>query len=148
MTDEFEQFWQAWKPRYVESSGRYVKLNKATAETEFRKACRIDAAAHITEMAQLFCEAIDERYIPDAFRWLRAKRWKDEISAPVSNLPAHERDYDTWTEKDKAEFAGMIERLGMEVAKRSRYMPSHFRRMREDGHLQPRAVQQVTESLS
>ena len=140
MTD-FETFWKAWKPRYIESSGKLVKLNKARARTAFTIACRVMPAGELIATAAKFCAAVDHRYIPDAFRWLKDGRYEDEIEDAKPALEAWARPLETWSDADYQECAATVVKHGEERAQRMfRYSREKIASVKARGLLQPRQV--------
>jgi hypothetical protein len=75
-TSEFELFWKA----YSKSSGKsnaFKEWNKLKPDVELIKL--------ITEKAKLQTIAIPEsQYRKDAERWIRDRRWEDELTATTS----------------------------------------------------------------
>ena len=70
---EFIEFWKRYPARYIPSSGRHVKLNKFKAWKVWKGMSlgdKRDAWRYANRKGS-------EKFVPDAFRWLRDKCWED-----------------------------------------------------------------------
>jgi hypothetical protein len=140
MPDEFEQFWQAY-PR---------RVSKGTARTAFVRAIKktdlqimLDAIEAYKANKPSYCD------FKHPATWLNGECWLDEWAEPKPQVHPQWRGYDTWTDAEKQQAAADVAKYGEEAAVRVyRYTWPQIRSLRAAGHLQPREVQQVTESLS
>lgn len=72
-TQEFLDFWQLFPRRWIRSSDRYVKIGKELAWIQWEK---LSAYNKAWAMFAVRKERVSE-IIPDAWRWLRDKKYKD-----------------------------------------------------------------------
>ncbi len=74
--DNFEAFWLLYPERWIKDSDRHVKIGKAKAWERWRF-MRKTNQQHAMAVLPVFKRTVDARYIPDAWRWLRDKKYED-----------------------------------------------------------------------
>lgn len=85
--DNFLAFWSLYPERWIKDSDRRVKLGKAKAWEGWRFMRKADQQ-HAMAVLPLFKMTNDARYIPDAWRWLRDKKYEDyEPGEPKKKQP-------------------------------------------------------------
>ncbi len=87
---EFETWWQAYPGRLMQD-GKLRKAGKPAAKAHFLTARKTASLETLLAAAEAYARATDARYVVDAERWLKRKKWADEVAeipAGVINLPA------------------------------------------------------------
>lgn len=84
--EQFNLFWSNWPPRQT-PRGATVKIGKAEAREWFTKNKPDDATFRfIMQAVARYSRSVDPKYVKDAFRWLKHRRWEDDCR------PARERE--------------------------------------------------------
>ncbi|KKK76776.1 hypothetical protein LCGC14_2860270 [marine sediment metagenome] len=83
---EFLAFWWKYPPRWIKSSGRYSHVGKDLAWKQWRK-LSVKTQQYIWSILPVYVKSIPPTIIPDAWRWLRDKKWLDYEPAEVKPLP-------------------------------------------------------------
>lgn len=84
-TEAFELFWQSSPERYNEAKNAYIRADKEGAFREWQKLT--------VEQMILALKAVQKekasKYTPDMRKWLKYKRWEDEVmqQPPKKPLP-------------------------------------------------------------
>ncbi|KPL25575.1 MAG: hypothetical protein AMJ75_00225 [Phycisphaerae bacterium SM1_79] len=103
-TEEFLEFWSAWPKRWTEA-GRWVKLNKFKAFQCWKRLTK-----HEQQWSTNTAKSLQSgKYVPDAFRWLRDKRFMD--------YEHKEPGYQKQTETTSPEISKMCEGIGKPLPK-------------------------------
>ena len=76
-TKDFIEFWEKYPKRWNAESDRYYKVGKWQAMREWKKLSEQDKKVCLA--AVRFMKV--DRYVPDAFRWLKNRRF-DDIELP------------------------------------------------------------------
>lgn len=103
--NNFDLFWARY-PHRLTPGNRRVKLGKAAARKHFPKAVKDVGINALLHAVQLYARCEDERYVKDAFRWLRDKGYED--------------DYDDGQVKPVVDVARVQAREAEEKARRER----------------------------
>ena len=82
---DFETFWNKYPERWIPESDKHVKIGKHKAWEEW---VNIDEQAQklIIAILPVYRRKISSKIIPDAWRWLRDRKW-DDYSPPQSYKP-------------------------------------------------------------
>jgi len=72
-SEQFLQFWHDYPTRWIKSSNRYVKIGKELAWLQWRK---LTVAERVLASQAVKCE-VTSQIIPDPWRWLRDKKFRD-----------------------------------------------------------------------
>jgi len=72
-TEVFEMFWRQY-PFRIHDNGKKVKIGKWEAFEQWRRLNEDDRNSALMAIIKMQ----DDKYIPDACRWLRRRRWEDE----------------------------------------------------------------------
>lgn len=86
----FAAFWEAYPARQYEN-GSVKKNGKAAAQRYFDAALKEISFDDLMVAVAAFAKATEPRYVPDPERWLKNKRWTDDILpglAPAENAGA------------------------------------------------------------
>lgn len=71
-TDEFEKFWKRWKGRWNPEKSKYIKVGKHNAFLVWEKLTIDDQ-----RQAWWAADKVSGKYVPDAERWLRDRKFDD-----------------------------------------------------------------------
>lgn len=82
-TEEFLDFWNKYPYRWIKESGKKVKVGKQLAWERWQK-IDTETRKQILEIVLVFARQIDSQSVPDAWRWLRDKKYLDYITEPTS----------------------------------------------------------------
>lgn len=74
--DNFEAFWSLYPKRWHKDSDKHVKIGKAKAWERWRFMRKKDQL-HTMAILPVFTRECDARIYPDAWRWLRDKKYED-----------------------------------------------------------------------
>lgn len=117
----FDELWAAWP--YKLSGGKRVRPNKAKAEVEFYKIKNLPDTFPLIMQAVERQKALPDwqkeggKFIPHLFRWLRDKRWQDEIEVQP---PAGPSPSSSWGGRSAAgEISEAEQRARDEAARRA-----------------------------
>lgn len=132
---EFETFWAAWPNRKAKKAALRA-FNTAIREAD------IETILAGVESYKRHKEPWRAWMHPAT--WLNGGCWDDEYeTAPEVAAPF--RSYDSWSDADKAECADVVTRKGTDTAINAyRYTRAQIDRLRADGYLGPRQVEQAT----
>jgi hypothetical protein len=78
--EDFARFWSAYP--YRVKDGKRTKATKAEALDLWRRMPKADRAAALDAVGA-YAGATNPEFVLDAVRWLKRKRWQDEVGAPV-----------------------------------------------------------------
>ncbi len=118
-SEDFEKFWEEYPYRWIPSSDKRVKVGKQNAWILWR---RLDSETRelILHILPVYKRQIDTKIVPDAFRWLRDKKWLDyDIPLPKKKLQMMPKTETlSWKQKQKAKEAG--EKFRQHLAERKK----------------------------
>lgn len=76
-SEEFNKFWKLWPGRWQPESNRYVKVGKYEAWLEWRRLSKEDQKSVSIIVKSGRIKDAGTRYLPDACRWLKRRRFDD-----------------------------------------------------------------------
>lgn len=120
-SQEFLLFWKEYPIRWVKTSDTKVKVGKHLAWEQWQK-IDIETRKQILKIVPVFAAKIDSPSVPDAWRWLRDKKYLDYAAEPA---PAPKPKGKTWEEEHEGMLSERYKAMDVEKLRRT-YKHGHL----------------------